>query len=89
MIEIKGAYMTITINGNTIKWWPALIPAFLAAYHSLSPVLSNYVTAHPGVAIWVSAATIFLATLLKSPIASSPQAAGDTLAAAIAKARKG
>lgn len=84
--------MTITINTDTLRrWWPTLLPAFLAAWHKLSPAVSAWVSQHPDASIWYGAAAIFVATLLKSPLPSmnGPTVKPDSLAAAIAKAKAG
>lgn len=84
--------MTITINTDTLRrWWPALLPALVAAYHQVSPVISTWVAAHPNASVWIAAVTVFVATLLKSPLPSMNGSAvkQDSLAAAIAKAKTG
>lgn len=82
--------MTITLNFDLLKrWWPALVPASIAAYHQVSPQIKIWVTAHPSASVWIGAAGIFLATLLKSPIAQAAIASDQSLSAAIEKAKKG
>lgn len=84
--------MTITINTDTLRrWWPSLLPAFLAAWHKLSPSVSAWVSQHPDASVWYAAAAIFIATLIKSPLPSMNGLYGkpDSLATAIAKAKAG
>lgn len=82
--------MTITLNFSAIRrWWPALVPASIAAYDELSPLIKMWITAHPHATVVISAAGIFLATLLKSPITQSAIAEDQSLQNAIDKARKG
>jgi hypothetical protein len=50
------------------KWWPALFPALLAAWHSALPSIQNFVAAHPKAATWYGIGAIFVATLFKSPL---------------------
>lgn len=82
--------MTITINADFWKrWWPALVPAIVATYHSVAPQIQTWVAAHPSAAIYISAATVFFATLLKSPlVASAVRQYPDSLSDAISKAKK-
>jgi hypothetical protein len=56
------------------KWWPALLPAFLAAWHSAAPQIQNFVTTHPKAATWFGILSIFGATLLKSPLMQAEEA---------------
>ena len=81
--------MTITVNGSLLKqWWPTILVAGGLAYHTLSPELTNLATNHPHIFVWVSAGLIFAATLFKSPLIANTPNGNDTLASAIAKAKK-
>jgi len=85
--------MTITVNGKTVlQWLPALIPAFVAAYHSIAPQIQNWVSLHPSAAIYIAALIAFVGTLVKSPLNSQNGTlipGNGTLADAIAKAKAG
>lgn len=58
------------MNWNTLKkWWPTLIPAAVAGYHTLSPQIALWVHAHPSATVWISAGAVFVSTFLRSPLA--------------------
>jgi hypothetical protein len=81
--------MIINVGDSLRRWWPALIPAIVATYNSVAPQIQTWVSVHPKAAIYVSAATVFIATLFKSPLLPTNGASSSSLADAIAKAKKG
>jgi hypothetical protein len=81
--------MTIDVGDSLRRWWPALLPALAAAYHTVSPQITAWVSAHPSASVYVAFATVFVATLLKSPIPSQNGTASQSLQRAIARARNG
>jgi hypothetical protein len=50
------------------KWWPAILPALLASYHSAYPQIQAWVSHHPSATVYIASFTVFGATLLKSPL---------------------
>ena len=82
--------MQVNLNMDLLKrYWPQLLIAGGVAYHALSPELANLATNHPHVYVYVSAALLFFATLLKSPSQNPLPPNTSSLADAVAKARKG
>jgi len=55
---------------NTLKkWWPAILPAAVAAYHTALPQIQIWVSHHPSAAVYIASGTVFVTSLLRSPVA--------------------
>jgi hypothetical protein len=56
------------------KWWPALIPALIAAWHTALPTVQHFTATHPKAAVWYGIIAMFVTTLLKSPLVQAEEA---------------
>lgn len=52
------------------KWWPTILPVLLMIGSALTPVITNFLSAHPEVSTILASIYAILTHLLPSPVTS-------------------